>query len=105
MSLSFQVEELSSLSPGSTPPTRVPRRTSARRNRATVGVAEVLVIVTLVTRPAPSGPLCREVTARAWTVAAGSEFRARRFAYDDILACGLPRVFGQFGTSGWVDSQ
>src|SRR5947207_9269207 len=104
MSLSFQVAGRSSLSPGSGRPPGVPRRTSARRNRATVGAAEVLVIVTLVTR-APPAPRGREVTARARTAAAGSEFSARRLAYDDITACGLPRVFGQLGTSGWVDSQ
>src|SRR5215467_9050073 len=55
MSLPCQIEDCSSLSPDSSWPPAVPRRTSARSRKATVD-EEVLVIVTVVDRSAPSGP-------------------------------------------------
>src|SRR5690349_5334474 len=55
MSLFCQSEDCSSLSPDSSWPVAVPRRTSARSRNATVE-ADVLVIVTVVARSAPSGP-------------------------------------------------
>ena len=61
MSLPCQIEDRSSLSPGSSWPLAVPRRTSALSRKATVD-EEVLVIVTVVARSAPSGP--------AWVVVA-----------------------------------
>src|SRR6266581_154262 len=87
-SLPDQIEDCSSLSPDSSCPPAVPRRTSARRKKPTVGAAEVLVIVTVVARSAPSGPAWWVVVAVAVT-----------------LPCGCPRVFDQFVTSCWVDSQ
>src|SRR5262249_1841241 len=61
MSLSCQSEDCSSLSPASSCPPAVPRRTSARSRKATAD-GEVLVIVTVVARSAPAGP--------AWVVVA-----------------------------------
>src|SRR5215472_211208 len=60
MSLFCQIDDCSSLSPaaGVVP---VPRRTSARTRKA--GELELLVIVTVVARSAPSGPDCVAVLA------------------------------------------
>src|ERR1700753_3849216 len=88
MSLPFHSEDCSSLSPGSSRPPGVPRRMSARRKKPTVRALERLVMVTVVSRSAPSGPLARTVRALALTVAAGRLCRAVRFAYEVIVACG-----------------
>jgi hypothetical protein len=100
-SLSCQVEDCSSLSPGSSWPAAVPRRTSARSRNETAE-EEVFVIVTAVVRSAPS---CRVVTAVALTEDCGSVRSACRFAYREMTPDGSPSVLAQFTTSGWVDSQ
>ena len=84
MSLPCQIEDCSSLSPDSSWPPAVPRRTSARSRNATVD-GEVLVIVTVVSRSAPSGPAWLTVVAVAVTDDCGSvcsagEVRVRRDA-------------------------
>ena len=104
MSLSFHIDDFSSLPPCSFGPRAEAWRTSARRKNATVRVAETFVIVTAVTRLAPSGPDRHEVVARARTAARGSELSARRLAYWLSLACGLP-IACQFTVSRCVDSQ
>ena len=63
----FHIDDFSSLPAGSVDPGAEARRTSARRKNATVRVAETFVIVTAVTRLAPSGPVRHEVAARART--------------------------------------
>src|SRR5258708_863120 len=63
-SLLRQIEDCSSLSPGSSWPLAVPRRTSARSRNATAD-DEVLRIVTVVARSAPPGPARRAVAAVA----------------------------------------
>ena len=105
MSLSCQIEDCSSLSPDSSWPLAVPRRTSARRRNATVEL-EVLVIVTVVAQVArrrarPGWPSL----AVAVTEDGGSVCRPVRFAYCETVPCGWPSVLDQFTTSGWVDSQ
>src|SRR5947207_5074722 len=104
MSLPCQIEDCSSLSPGSSWPPAVPRRTSARSRKATVDEA-VLVIVTVVARSAPSGPAWLTVLAVAETDDCGSVCRPVRFAYLETAPCGWPSVLFQLTTSGWVDSQ
>src|SRR5215472_10595311 len=104
MSLFCQSEDCSSLSPDSSWPPGVPRRTSARSRNATVE-PEVLVIVTVVARSAPSGPAWLTVLEVAVTVEFGSVCSPVRFAYWERVPCGWPSVFVQFTTSGWVDSQ
>src|SRR2546421_7772712 len=105
MSLPFHSDVCSSLSPGSSLPLAVPRRMSARRKNPTVGVVEVLVMVTVVSRSAPLGPAWFTVVALVATVACGRLCRAVRFAYDDIVACGWPSVLRQLTTSGVVGCQ
>jgi hypothetical protein len=83
----------------------VPQGTSARRKKPTAGAAEVLVIVTVAARPAPSGPPRWVVVAAVAVTLAGSVFSACRFTYCDSVPGGCPRVIGQFVTSCWVDSQ
>src|SRR5215467_8191305 len=80
MSLPCQIEEWSSLSPDSSWPPAVPRRTSALSKKATVD-EEVLVIVTVLARSAPSGPAWLTVLAVAETDDCGSVCRDCRFAY------------------------
>src|SRR5215467_5379519 len=104
MSLPCQIDDCSSLSPASSVPLAVPRRTSARIRNATVE-AEVLVIVTVVARSAPSGPACDAVVAVAEIDDCGSVCSACRLAYVLTEPDGWPSVFVQFTTSGWVDSQ
>src|SRR5262249_14175850 len=104
MSLSRQSEDCSSLSPGSSWPPAVPRRTSARSKKATVD-ADVLVMVTVVARSAPAGPAWLTVLAAAETDDCGSACRPVRFAYWESVPCGWPSVLDQFTASGWVDSQ
>src|SRR5215469_347510 len=104
MSLFCQIEDCSSLSPVSSWPLAVPRRTSARIKKATVD-DEVLVIVTVVARSAPSGPACVAVVAVAEMELCGSVCSDCRLAYCDSVPCGWPSVFVQFTTSGWVESQ
>ena len=104
ISLSFQIEDCSSLPPASSVPAAVPLGTSARGKKPTAGGAELLVIVTVAARSAPSGPARWVVVAVAVTLAY-SVFSACRFTYCDSVPCGCPRVCGQFVTSCWVDSQ
>src|SRR6516225_2896238 len=104
MSLSCQSEDCSSLSPDSSWPPAVPRRMSARSRNATVEL-EVLVIVTVVARSAPSGPAWLTVLEVAVTEDCGSVCRPVRFAYCETLPCGWPSVLDQLTTSGWVESQ
>src|SRR5262249_39468376 len=104
MSLFCQSEDCSSLSPDSSWPVAVPRRTSARSRNATVE-AEVLVIVTVVARSAPLGPAWLTVLEVAVMVEAGSVCSPVRFAYWDTVPCGAPSVLDQSTTSGWVESQ
>ena len=80
MSLPCQIEDCSSLSPDSSRPLAVPRRTSALSRKATVD-EEVLVIVTVVARSAPSGPDRLGVEAVAEMDDRGSVCSARRLAY------------------------
>jgi hypothetical protein len=100
-SLPCQVEDWSSLSPASSWPVAVPRRTSARSRNETAD-EEVSVIVTAVVRSAPS---CLVVTAVAVTEDGGSFCSACRFAYCEMTPDGSPSVLAQFTASGWVDSQ
>src|SRR5215472_1060940 len=79
MSLSCQIDDCSSLSPASSWPDAVPRRTSARSRNATVD-ADVLVIVTVVARSAPSGPAWLTVVAVAVTEVCGKVCRPVRYA-------------------------
>src|SRR5215510_3159918 len=104
MSLLPQSEDCNSLSPGSSWPPAVPRRTSARSKNATVD-GEVLVRVTVVARSAPAGPGWLAVLAVAVIDDCGSVCRPVRFAYCEIVPCGWPRDLPQLTTSGWVDSQ
>src|SRR5215467_2877838 len=104
MSLFCHSEDCSSLSPDSSWPPAVPRRTSARSKNATVD-GEVLVMVTVVARSAPSGPAWVVVVAVAEMDEVGSVCRACRLAYWLRVPFGWPRDFFQFTTSGWVDSQ
>src|SRR5215467_13386841 len=80
MSLLRQSEDCSSLSPASSWPVAVPRRTSARSKNATVD-EDVLVMVTVVARSAPAGPAWVTVLAVAVTDDCGSVSRPVRFAY------------------------
>src|SRR5262249_44776687 len=105
MSLPVQIEVCSSLSPDSSVPPAVPRRTSARRKNATVGPVELFVIVTVVSRSAPAGPAWLTVVAVAATVAGASPCSPVKFAYDLTDACGLPIVLFQLSTSPVVGSQ
>src|SRR5215470_16488419 len=66
MSLFCQIDDCSSLSPASSWPPAVPRRTSARSRNATVEL-DVFVIVTVVARSAPLGPGWLTVVAVAVT--------------------------------------
>ena len=91
MSLPCQIEDRSSLSPGSSWPLAVPRRTSALSRKATVD-EEVLVIVTVVARSAPSGPAWLTVLAVAETDDCGSVCSPVRLAYCDTVPCGWPSV-------------
>ena len=93
MSLSCQIEDCSSLSPDSSWPLAVPRRTSARSKNATVE-DEVLVIVTVVARSAPSGPACWAVVAVAEIDDCGSVCRPVRFAYVRQRALRLAQRLG-----------
>src|SRR5262249_37578885 len=104
MSLFCHSEDCSSLSPDSSWPPAVPRRTSARSRNAAVAL-EVLVIVTVVARSAPLGPAWLTVLAVAVTEDCARVCRPVRFAYWETLPCGWPRVLDQLTTSGWVDSQ
>src|SRR5260370_10553627 len=104
MSLFCQIEDCSSLSPASSWPLAVPRRTSARSRKATVEL-DVLVIVTVVARSAPSGPDWVAVVAEAVTEAGGRVCRPVRFAYVEMTPPCWPSVLLQFVTSGWVESQ
>src|SRR6201988_1655691 len=104
MSLPCQIDDCSSLSPLSSWPLAVPRRTSARIRKATVD-GEVLVIVTVVARSAPSGPGWDAVVAVAEMADCGSVRSDCRLAYCDIVACGWLSVLDQFTASGWVESQ
>src|SRR5262245_52347694 len=104
MSLFCQIEDGSSLSPGSSWPPAVPRRTSARSRKATVD-GEVLVIVTVVARSAPAGPAWVVVVAVAEMDDVGSVCSACRLAYWLSVPFGWPSDLPQFTTSGWVDSQ
>ena len=105
-SLSLQLTGSTSLSPGSAVPAAVPRRTSARRKKATAWLDDGLVSVTLVTS-LPPGP--GEVAAATWTGSEGRFCRAVMSAYwlsgAPLLACGLPSVVSQSITSCWVDIQ
>src|SRR5262249_47847116 len=83
MSLLRHSEDCSSLSPGSSWPPAVPRRTSARSKNATVD-GEVLVRVTVVARSAPAGPGWLTVLAVAVIEDCGSVCRPVRFAYCEI---------------------
>src|SRR6266571_2791583 len=98
-SLPDQIEDCSSLSPDSSCPPAVPRRTSARRKKPTVGAAEVLVMVTVVARSAPAGPAWCVVAAVAETVACGRVCSCCKLAYWESVPCGWPSVFDQFVTS------
>ena len=80
MSLPCQIEDCSSLSPESSWPDVVPRRTSARSSKATVEL-EVLVIVTVVARSAPSGPAWLTVVAVTEMLDCGSVCSEVRLAY------------------------
>src|SRR6266702_5119801 len=91
MSLSCQIEDWSSLSPASSWPPAVPRRTSARSRNATVD-EDGLVIVTVVARSAPPGPDWVTVEAVAEMDDCGSVCKPARFAYCDSVPCGWPRV-------------
>src|SRR5271165_3285824 len=104
MSLSCQIEDCSSLSPDSSPPVAVPRRTSVRSRNATVD-DEVLVIVTVVARSAPSGPACCVVVAVAETLDCGNDCKPVRFAYVEMTPAGLSSDLLQFTASFWVESQ
>src|SRR5215469_18564543 len=104
MSLFCHSEDCSSLSPDSSWPPGVPRRTSARSRNATVE-AEVLVIVTVVARSAPLGPAWFTVLEVAVIDDGGRVCRPVRFAYVEMVPCGWPSVLFQFIASGWVDSQ
>src|SRR5580692_6249339 len=104
MSLSCQVEDWSSLSPGSSRPPAVPRRTSARSRNATAD-DDVFLTVTVVARSAPSGPACRTVAAVAEMDDVASVRSAFRFAYVVITPAGLSSVLLQSVASCWVDSQ
>ena len=66
---------------------------------------DVLVIVTVVARSAPSGPGCAVVLAVAVIEDRGSVCSAWRFAYWERVPCGWPSVLVQLTTSCWVDSQ
>src|SRR5215831_2620434 len=101
MSLFCQIEDCSSLSPASSWPVGVPRRTSARSRNATVEL-DVLVMVTVVARSAPSGPAWLTVLAVAVTDDCGSVCRPVRLAYWEIVPCGWPSVLFQLTASGWV---
>src|SRR5690349_18710349 len=104
MSLPCQIEDCSSLSPGSSWPLAVPRRMSALSRKATVD-GEVLVIVTVVARSAPPGPGWLAVEAIAEIDDCGSVCSDCRLAYWESVPCGWPSVLVQLTTSGWVDSQ
>src|SRR5262249_4930565 len=104
MSLSCQSEDCSSLSPASSCPPAVPRRTSARGRKATAD-GEVLVIVTVVARSAPAGPAWVVVAAVAEMDDCDSVCSACRLAYWLSVPFGWPSDFFQFTTSGWVESQ
>ena len=104
MSLLCHTEDCSSLSPESSWPLAVPRRMSARRRKPTVEL-DVLVIVTMVARSAPSGPDWVVVVAEAVAETCGSDWSDVRSAYYDSVACGWPSVLLQFTASCWVDSQ
>src|ERR1700730_878720 len=104
MSLFCQTEDCSSLSPASSWPAVVPRRTSARSRNATLD-AEVLVMVTVVAWSAPPGPDRVVGDAVATMDEGGSPRSDRGFAYWLSTAGGWPRVFGQFPASRRVDSQ
>src|SRR6516165_3658886 len=95
MSLSGQSEVCSSLSPASSWPLVVPRRTSARSRNATVD-DEVFVMVTVVARSAPSGPACRVVVAVAVMDDDGRACKPVRCAYCETVPCGWPRALLQF---------
>src|SRR5258708_35393073 len=92
MSLPGQSEDCSSLSPGSSWPLAVPRRTSARSRNATAD-GEVLVTVTVVARSDPAGPACLVVAAVAETREAGSGRRGLRVADWGITARRRARGF------------
>src|SRR5215469_4021703 len=79
MSLFCQIEDCNSLSPASSWPPAVPRRTSARSRNETLE-AEVLVMVTVVARSAPSGPAWVTVEEVTETDEFGSDARPVRFA-------------------------
>src|ERR1700742_179208 len=104
MSLPCQIEDCSSLSTGSTRPSAVPRRTSARSRKETAE-EEVLVIVTRLATSCPSGPGRRLVAAVAVMADLGRVWSACRLAYWDITPDGSPSVLAQLTTSGTVDSQ
>src|SRR5262249_39734108 len=87
MSLFCHIEDCSSLSPESSWPLVVPRRMSARSRKATVEL-DVLLIVTVVARSAPSGPDWVVVVAEAVTEPCGSDCSDVRSAYCDSVACG-----------------
>src|SRR5256885_4572747 len=89
MSLPFHRDVCSSLSPVSSVPLAVPRRMSVRRKNPTVGVVEVLVMVTVVSRSAPLGPAWFTVVAVAPVGGVGGFFRGWGVGYADDLGLGL----------------
>src|SRR2546421_10571785 len=94
MSLPFHRDVCSSLSPVSSVPPAVPRRMSVRRKNPTVGVVEVLVMVTVVSRSAPLGPAWFTVVAVAPVVARGGFCRGGRVAYGGSVGVGVARGLG-----------
>src|SRR5262249_55526450 len=93
MSLPCQIDDCSSLSPGSSWPPGVPRRTSALSRKATVD-REVLVMVMVVARSAPFGPAWAVVAAVAVTADCGSVCSACRLAGVLIKPTRRPRELG-----------
>src|SRR5213076_2462352 len=101
MSLPCHIEDCSSLSPGSSWPPAVPRRTSALSRKATVD-GEVLVTVTVVARSAPPGPACVVVAALAVMADCGSVCSACNSAYLDITPPGWSSDLVQLTRANWV---
>src|ERR1700722_19121044 len=100
MSLSLQLTGSTSLSPDCAVPSGFPRRTSARRKKATAEFEDGLVTVSVVVSlPPPAG----WVSAATCTGSGGSVCSAVRSAYWDrgepLSACGLPSVVFQLITS------
>src|SRR5882757_9765251 len=105
MSLSLHNPDATWLSPARSVPSVLPRRMSDRRKNPTIGVVDVLVMVTVVAVSAPFGPGLPAVDATADTFAVPSDCNAVMSANWVMVACGLPWELDQSTMSCWVDCQ